>query len=112
MHVEYHVVIDYFSQTPGISSGCQLFITHTEVAEKWTSMVLRVNKHNFCLVVIEFQLVQIHPMTYISDTVLYAQSCNIDITIFERYVKLNIISIEMIVKSTTSYYLSKWCGIQ
>ena len=79
MHVQYHVVIDYYSQTPSISSGCQLLITHTEVAE-WTSMVLRMNKHNFCLVVNEVQLVHIHPMTYISDTVLYAQSCNIDIT--------------------------------
>ena len=81
---------------------------HTEVAEKWTSMVLRVNKHNFCLVVIEFQLVYVHPLTYISDTVLYTQLCNIDITIFERYVELSIISIEMIVDSMTSYYLSKW----
>ena len=112
MHVEYYVVIDYYSQTPGISNGCQLFITRTKVAEKWSSRVLRVNKHNFCLAVIEFQLVQIHPMTYISDTVLYAQFCIIDITIFERNVKLNIISIEMIVKSMTSYYLGKWCGIQ
>ena len=24
MHVEYHVVIDYHSQTTGISSGCQI----------------------------------------------------------------------------------------
>lgn len=70
-------------------------------------MVLRVNKHNFCLVVIEFQLVYIHLMTYISDTVLYAQPLNIDITLFERYVKLSIISIEMMVDSMTSYYLSK-----
>ena len=85
---------------------------HTEVAEKWTSMVLRVNKHNFCLVVIEFQLVYVHPLTYISDTVLYTQLCNIDITIFERYVELSIISIEMIVDSMTSYYLSKWCDVQ
>ena len=87
-------------------------ITHTEVADKWTSMLLRVNKHNFCLVVIEFQLVYVHPMTYISDTVLYAQPCNIDITIFERYVELSIISIEMIVESMTSYFLSKWCVVQ
>ena len=85
---------------------------HTEVAEKWTSMVLRVNKHNFCLVVIEFQLVYVHPLTYISDTVLYTQLCNIDITIFERYVELSIISIEMIVDSMTSYYLSKCCDVQ
>ena len=35
MHVKYHVVIDYYSQTPSLSSGCQLLITHTEVAEKW-----------------------------------------------------------------------------
>ena len=40
-------------------------------------------------------------MTSISDTVLYAQSCKIDITIFERYVELSIISIEMIVESMT-----------
>ena len=70
-------------------------------------MVLRVNKHNFCLLVIEFQLVYFHPMTYISETVLYAQPCNIDITIFERYLELSIISIEMMVKSMTSYYLGK-----
>ena len=76
-------------------------ITHTEVAEKWTSMILRVNKHNFCLVVIKFELVYVHPITYISD-----------ITIFERYVELSIISLEMIVESMTSYYLSKWCGVQ
>ena len=75
-------------------------------------MIPRVNKYNFCLVVIEFQLVYVHPMTYISDTVLYAQPCNIDITIFERYVELSIISIEMIVKSMTSHYLNKWCGVQ
>ena len=112
MHVEYHVVIDYYSQIPGISSGCQLLITHTEVAAKWTSMVLQVNKHNFCLVVTEFQLVHIRPMTYISDTVLYAQSCNIDSPIFELYVKLDIISTEVIVKSLTSYYLCKWYGMQ
>ena len=87
-------------------------ITHTEVAEKWTSMVLRVNKHNFCLVVIEFELLYAHPITYISDTVLYAQPCNIDITIFKRYVELSIISLEMIVESMTSYYLSRWCGVQ
>ena len=75
-------------------------------------MVLRVNKHNFCLVVIEFELLYVPPITYISDTVLYNQSCNIDITIFERYVELSIISLEMIVESMTSYYLSKWCGVQ
>ena len=46
-------------------------------------MVLRVNKHNFCFIVIEFQLVYVHPTTYISDSVLYAQPCNIDITTFE-----------------------------
>ena len=57
-------------------------------------MVLRVNKHNFCFVVIEFQLVYVHAMTYISDTVLYTQPCNIDITILERYVELSIISID------------------
>ena len=28
----------------------QPLITDTEVAEGWTSMVLRVNKHNFCFV--------------------------------------------------------------
>ena len=43
-----------------VSLSC---ITHTEGDEKWTSMVLRVHKHNFCLVVIEFQLVYVHPMT-------------------------------------------------
>ena len=60
---------------------------------------------------IEFQLVYVHPMTYISNTVLYAQPCNIDITNFERYVELSVISIEMIVESTmTSYYLRMWCG--
>ena len=68
-------------------------------------MILRVNKDNFCFVVIEFQLVYVHRMTYISDTVLYTQLCDIDITIFERYVELRIISVEMIVDSMTSYYL-------
>ena len=68
-------------------------------------MVLRVNKHNFCFVVIEFQLVYVHRMTYISDTVLYAQPCNIDTTILERYLELSIISIEMINDTMTLYYL-------
>ena len=94
MHVESHVVIKYYSQTPSIGGGCQPLITDTEVAEEWTSMLLRVNKHNFCFVVIEFQLFYVHPMTYISETVLYAQPFNIDITILERYVELRIISIE------------------
>ena len=61
---------------------------------------------------IEFQLVYVHPKTYISDTVRYTQPYNIDITIFERYVELSIISMEMIVEYMTSYYLSKWCGVQ
>ena len=43
---------------------------------------------------IEFELVYIHSKTYISDTVLYAQPCNIDITIFERYEKLSIIIVQ------------------
>ena len=51
---------------------------------------------------IGFKLVYIHPMTYISDIVLDAQPCNIENTIFERYVNLSIISIEMIVESKTS----------
>ena len=75
-------------------------------------MVVPVNKHNFCLVVIEFQLVYVHPMTYISDTVLYAQPRNIDITILELYIELSIISTEMINETLTSYYLSKWCSVQ
>ena len=100
------------STTPRLLIGCQPLVTDIEVAEGWTGMILRVNKDNFCFVVIEFQLVYFHPMTYISDTVLYAQPCNIDITIFERYVELSIISLEMIVESMTSYYLSKWCGVQ
>ena len=60
----------------------------------------------------EFQLVYFHPMTYISDTVLYAQPCNIDITILERYVELSIIGIEMINQTMTSYYRSKCCSVQ
>ena len=72
-------------------------------------MVIQVNKYNFFL---KFQLVYVHPMTCISNTVLYTQPCNIDITIFERYVELSIISIDMIVKSMTLFYLSKWCGVQ
>ena len=94
MHGEYHVVIKYYSQTHSIGGGCQPLTTDTGVAEEWTSMVLRVNKHNFCFVVIEFQLVYVHAMTYISDTVLYTQPCNIDITILERYVELSIIGID------------------
>ena len=99
------------THNPSIGGGCQPLATSTEVAEEWTSIVLRENKHNFCFLMIEFQLVYIHPMTCISDTVLYAQPCNINVTI-RRYVELSIISIEMINETMTSYYLSKWCSVQ
>ena len=52
------------------------YITYIEVAEKWASMVLRLNNQNFFLVMIDFQLVYIHSMTCITDTVLYAQPCD------------------------------------
>ena len=46
---------------PGfVGGGSQRCITHNEVAKGWTSTFHRQDKHDFSLIVIEFQLVSTH----------------------------------------------------